>query len=76
MRSRRIKIALAYLFIVTGQIAAALNGIAAVVSGRDGQWDQALLYMLIAFTLCIVTIVAWYSMARQRPYNWRDGGKQ
>lgn len=75
MRSRRIKIALAYLFIVTGQIAAALNGIAAVVQGRDGQWGQALLYMLIAFTLSIVTIVAWYSMARQRPYRWRDGGK-
>ena len=76
MRSHKIKTALAYLFIVTGQIAAALNGIAAVVSGRDGQWGQALLYMLIAFTLCIVTIVAWYSMTRQRPYRWRDGGEQ
>ncbi len=74
MPSKKVKKVLAYLFIVTGQFAAMLNGLAAVLSGRDGEWEQALLYMLIAFTLAIVTIVAWYSMARQRPYRWRDGG--
>ena len=70
----KVKTVLAYSFIVAGQVAAMLNGLAAVLQGRDGQWGQALLYLLIALTLSIVTIVAWYSMARQRPYHWRDGG--
>ena len=68
----RSKRALVYLFIVSGQVAGIMNGIAAVLRARDGQWGQALLYLLIAFTLFIVTIVAWYSMSRQPPYHWRD----
>ncbi len=69
----RFKRALVYLFILSAQIAGVLNGIAAVLRARDGYWGQALLYMLIALTLFIVTIVAWYTMSRQRPYHWRDG---
>ena len=69
----RFKRALVYLFILSGQIAGILNGIAAVLSARDGQWGQALLYLMIAMSLFIVTIVAWYSMSRQPPYHWRDG---
>jgi hypothetical protein len=66
---------LVYLFIVAGQIAGLLNGIAAVLAARDREWEQAVGYLIIALFLSMVTIVAWYSMARQRPYNWRDGGR-
>jgi hypothetical protein len=69
----RFKRALVYLFILSGQVAGVLNGIAAVLRARDGHWGQALLYLLIALALFIVTIVAWYSMSRQQPYHWRDG---
>ena len=69
----RFKRALVYLFIASAQVAGILNGIAAVLQARSGHWGQALLYLLIALTLFIVTIVAWYSMSRQPPYRWRDG---
>jgi hypothetical protein len=66
---------LVYLFIVAGQLAGLLNGVAAVLAARDREWEQAAGYLIIALFLSMVTIVAWYSMARQRPYNWRDGGR-
>ena len=75
MGSKKTGTFLVYLFIVAGQIAGLLNGIAAVLAARDGEWAQAVGYLIIALFLCLVTVVAWYSMARQRPYNWRDGGR-
>jgi hypothetical protein len=72
--TKRLKRTLAYAFIVFGQIAAVLNGLAAAFSGRKGLWLIAALYLVIAVAMCMATVIAWHSMSRQRPYRWRDRG--
>ena len=69
-----LKRALVWTFIVAGQVAGVLNGIAAALAARDGRWGSALLYLVVAITLMVVSALAWYSTSRQTPYRWREGG--
>jgi hypothetical protein len=72
MRKRSLVHGIAYGFIVMGSIAALLNSAAAVANARAGDWVPAVLYLVIAVTIGSVTLLGWYTMARQPPYRWRD----